>query len=214
MKLSQAQIGRPLYGGAAILGGLVWLVFWTFHTVAHGPRNPAPTEGTFLGYTALEHAERMMLIAPPLLAVALIGLLRYEWHGLRVLGRTGLGCTLAALAAMGLVSAGLGPWTLYALSVVGLCLGLVLLGVGTRRLIGWPSWSRLAPLIASIAIPLLVAARWPGSPLLRAGDVVGYALLEGIGVAFALCWIALGYGLGWGGPPSASIRRQRVTVPN
>lgn len=204
MKHTPAESGRRLAGTAALLGGAIWLVFWTFHTIAHGPRNPAPTDGTFLGLTALEHAQRMLLIAPPLLTVALIGMLRYEWAGLGRVGRTGLLCTCGALATMCLVSAGLGPWVLYALSVVGLCLGLFLLGLGTRHLNDWPMWSRWAPLATSIVIPLIVVARWPGSPLLVAGPAVGYALLEGIGLALALCWFALGYGLGWSGRPTTA----------
>lgn len=207
MKVLQVTTGRKLSGSAAIMGGVVWLVFWTFHTIAHGPRNPAPTDGTFLGYTALEHAQFMMRSAPPFLMLALIGLLHYEWRELGKVGRAGVFSTLAALATMWSVSTGLGSWALYAVSVVGLCLGLALLGIGTLHLRGWAMWSRWAPLSMSMVIPAIVAARWPGSPLLRAGDAVGYGLLEGIGVAFMLCWVAIGYGLGWSGEASRSLKQ-------
>jgi|GEM_PF-6406978 len=54
---------RRLYGVAAILGASAWLLFWTFHTIAHGPKNPAPIDGTFLDRTALDWARTMMLVA-------------------------------------------------------------------------------------------------------------------------------------------------------
>ncbi len=164
MKLPRARIGRTISGSASILGGVVWLVFWTFHTIAHGPSNPAPTDGTFLGYTSLEHAQLMMLIAPPSLVLGLLGMLQHEWEGLGMVGRAGLFCTLAALGAMWSVSTGLGSWAIYALSIVGLCLALVLLGVGTLRLKSWPIGSRWAPLATSIVLPLIVAARPQGQP--------------------------------------------------
>lgn len=191
----RSLIGRRFFGTAAIIGGIVWLIFWTFHTIAHGPQNPAPTSGTFLGYTSLEHARLMMLIASPLLIIALIGLVQHEGKRLGRIGRVGIFCTLSALAIMFSVSVGLGPWMLYALSVLGLCSGLVLLGIGTLKLKEWSFWSRCAPLITSIVIPLIVVMRLPGSPVLKSGDVSGYVLLEAIGAALAYCWIAIGFGL-------------------
>ena len=84
---------------------------------------------------------------------------------------------------------------LYAVSVVGLLLGHLLLGVAMLRAHDFPRWSRRVPLGIALALPLLVLARAPGSPLLSLGDIAGYLLLEGIGVVFGSGWIALGLAL-------------------
>jgi hypothetical protein len=184
-----------LCGAAAVLGGLLWMLFWTFHTLAHGPENPAPTDGTFLGLRALEHASIMMLVSPPFLLLGLGGIHHRLRSELGLPGHAGAGLVALSLGVMVLVSSGVGPWMLYAASVAGLCSGLLLLGAAMLRSRGLPPWSRAIPLAVALALPAIVLARAPASPLLRLGDAAGYFLLESLGVVFGLGWIALGIAL-------------------
>lgn len=204
-------LSPPRHGGtAAILGGSLWIVFWTFHTLAHGPLNPAPPDGTFLGLHSMQHARIMMLVSPPFLLLGLGGVLHRLRGELGWAGRAGGALLALSLAGMTLFGAGVGSWEVYAGSVAGVCAGMVLLGASMLATRALPAWSRGVPLAVALLLPALAAARTPGSPLL--GGATGYLLLESLGVVFGAGWIALGAALrsAWPGAAPSDTRSGRI----
>lgn len=177
---------------AAILGGCLWILLWSFHTIAHGPENPAPPDGTFLGYTAFTYGRIMMVVASVPLLVFLVGLMndaiRKHHHG--VVG--GAITCLIGFSLMFLAGVGIAAWVLYALGLAIVCAGLLIIGTTRWYLKITPRMNWIVPLAMGLLVPGLALARTPGSPLLRLGDTVGYLLLEALGMTFGLGWVALG----------------------
>lgn len=97
---------RRLFPAALIIGGSLWILFWTFHTIAHGPMNPAPTTGRFLGLSSMDHGMLMALSSGPFLAFGWLGLARsmpgrgflLRWTGAAV-GAGGIAAFFAAAFA-------------------------------------------------------------------------------------------------------------------
>ena len=190
-------------GLAAMLGGLAWIGFWSLHTLAHGPDNPAPTTYTVLGHTADDWGTLMLRTATIPLIVGLLGLThRYG----RRLGRLGfVGAVVALVGLLMLLAAGLGisGWMLYMLGAAVTSVGLILFGLAALRGGVLPWWRRGLPLLMGGLPPLIDVVRQPGSPLLEQSDLVGYLLLERYGVVFGVGWLLLGYTL-WMVRPSDS----------
>ncbi len=186
------MVSNRIARNAAILGGSLWVFLWSLHTIAHGPKNPAPPDGMVLGYTAFTYRRIMMVVAPVPLFVFLVALMtdavRRRHHGI-VVGAIlcGIGFSLIFLVGIGIAA-----WVLYALGCVLVYVGLLIIGVTRWYIKTAPRMSWIVPLAMGLLIPCFELARTPSSPLLHLGDLVGYVLLESLGMAFGLGWIALG----------------------
>lgn len=190
-----------------IVGGLLWIILWTGHTIAHGPLNPAPETGRFLGQSSMFYAVWMMFLAPMPLALGWAGFYRYiegKWRVSRligeILGIAGLltsfigGCAgVFAFIRHGFNHADLEiVWLIIVFGQIMLLLGLLVFSIGMLRSRTFGLAVRLIPLAVAFSLPLLHFLRRPSSSLLDWGPVTGYTLLAAIGVLFGLNWIVLG----------------------
>lgn len=193
-------------GPAAVLGGLLWIVFVTGHTFTHGSTQ-SPRGAALLGLESLNFF-RLLAIPPLLFAVGLVGA-RASRAARGVsdgrLGRAGfvvalLGLALVALGVIletwivdpsedfshPLVQAG---WIAYLLGLFPvLPLGMILFGVGS------PQMSRRVRLLA-IVIGVLAPLQWFEGILssVSTGSLTWdlfYSALRGL---LGGGWMALGY---------------------
>lgn len=190
-----------------IAGGLLWIALWTAHTIAHGPLNPAPETGRFLGRSSLFYATWSMFLSPVTLSVGWAGLHRYaqgRWKVARtagsLVGFAGLlvtfiagCCGMFAIFRDGAANADYGSvWTINAVGQLLLLAGTLVFGIGFARVSNFNRILRFIPLTVALLIPLISYLRQPGSPLLDMGPTIGYVLLESLGALFGICWIVLG----------------------
>lgn len=190
-----------------IAGGFLWIVLWTGHTIAHGPLNPAPETGRFLGMSSMFYATWLMFLVPVPLSLGWIGLHRFTTGGWRVVRTIGFICTILSLLLIfiagcisilafiqqGFVETDFGPvWYIYALGQLMLLAGTFLFGIGLLKGTNFGILVKLVPIAVVILIPLISYLRRPGSTLLEWGPVAGYVLLESMGALLGICWIILG----------------------
>jgi drug/metabolite transporter (DMT)-like permease len=186
---------RRWTGLAGMLGGLIWIIFWSLHTLAHGPDNPAPTGHAVWGHTSEEWALLMFRVAAIPLIAGLLGLA--HWHGKRlgIVGWAGVVISLLGLLMLLATGLAIGAWILYALGAVVTYGGLILFGLGVVRARVLPRWSGGLLLLMGCLPPVIDRLRQPGSPFLEQSDLIGYLLLESYGAVFGIGWLLLGYTL-------------------
>jgi len=186
---------RNLVSAALIIGGSLWTLFWTFHTIAHGPMNPAPTTGRFLRLSSMEHGMLMTLSSGPFLAFGWLGLVRtlsgrgsgLRWTG-AVVGAAGFAAFYAAaFAALRFPES---VWPFASGGMLALLIGLFLFAIGFAGAEGRPRFVRWLPLAAALGMPGITYLRRPVSPLLES-EILGYLMLESVGALFGCCWIAI-----------------------
>jgi len=190
-----------------IVGGFLWIVFWTGHTIAHGPLNPAPETGRFLGMSSMFYGTWMMFLTPVPLSLGLIGLHGFTTGGWRIVRTIGFICAmlgfliifiagsvgLLAFFQQGFVNTDLGSvWFIGILGQLMLLAGTLIFGIGFLRGSNFGVAVRIVPTAVALLIPIISYLRRPGSALLEWGSVAGYVLLGSIGALFGICWIVLG----------------------
>ena len=206
-EMSRAALIR--WGGlAAILGGVLWIVFFTGHTFTHGSTQ-SPRGATILGFESLDF-NRLLAIPPLLFVWGLVATRATQAGPGRRLGRVGF---VAALLGLVMVSLGVvletwivdpnkdfqnplvqGGWVLFIFGLFPvLPFGMILFGIGSSGI--GPRLRMLAVVIGLLA-PLqllegLLSSVSTGSLM---WDLV-YTTLRGL---VGLGWILLGYAL-WPG---------------
>lgn len=92
-----------LGGLAAVVGGVLYVVLMTFSTIAHGPKNPAPTDGTFFGFTSFVWGTLAMFAPTPLLVLGLVSL--HRWLRPGIVGTAGIYLTFTGFVVVFLAGA-------------------------------------------------------------------------------------------------------------
>ncbi len=184
------------WGGAAVLGGVLWTVLVPLITLTYPGRVGWGRTDTVLGL-AWEDYNRMLPVVLLLLLVGMAGLrVRYAPRSGR-LGKGGFALALVGLALMlvgnvvefwvaggvrdQMTTADLIGWITYSLGYLLLAVGLVLLGVGSLRGKIFPRWNGVPLLIGVLVLPMYVTV--------TGGMSVGAVL----SVLFGLGWVVLGY---------------------
>jgi len=193
---------------AAILGGALWVVFYTGHTFTHGSTQ-SPRDATILGLESLDF-NRLLAIPPLLFIWGLVGACATQLRPGRRFGRVGF---LVALVGLVMVALGVvletwiidpskdfynplvqGGWILFIFGLFPvLPVGMILFGLGysgnERRL-------RILAVVIGLLAPLQLLEAFLSSASTGSlmWDLV-YATLRG---GLGLGWILLGYAL-WSG---------------
>jgi hypothetical protein len=200
--MSRARLIR--WGGlAAILGGVLWILFYTGHTFTHGSTQ-SPRDATILGLESLDF--NRLLALPPLLFI--IGLFGTRATRAFVGRRPGRVAFVVALLGLVMITLGViletwvidpnkdfenpivqGGWILFLFGLFPVIpVGMILYGIRSRDM-----ERRLR--ILAVVIGLLAPLQWLEMFLssVSTGSVVwdlAYSVLRGL---FGLGWIVLGY---------------------
>ncbi len=206
-------------GLAAVLGGVLWIVFFTGHTFTHGSTQ-SPRDATILGFESLDF--NRLLAVPPLLFIwGLVGAHATRASLGRRIGRVGF-----VTAVVGLVMLALGiiletwiidpsedfynplvqgGWILYIFGLFPvLPAGMVLFGIGSS---GIDQRLRMLAIIIGLLAPLQLLEGFLSSASTGSlmWDLV-YATLRGL---VGIGWILLGYVL-WDGRQISAGQAARV----
>jgi hypothetical protein len=189
-----------------IVGGIAWILFWTFHTIAHGPSNPSPRTGRFLGLSSDYYGYLAMVIASPLLAIGWVKQFKFpsfkgNWliYTSIIVGLIGL-LTLFCIGVLGLFQTlitfgnqydGL-LWYFYIVGLLLVIICLIIYGIGLFKVKKISIWFKVTPWLMILLPFVFSVLRQPNSPLLEKGDFFGFLLLELVGGLFGLGWIILG----------------------
>jgi hypothetical protein len=182
-------------GPAAILGGLLWLLFFILQATAPAALNVEPyTVTNPVAYIAYN---LMFLLSVLLFVIALLGLYARQAERAGAAGKAG--AALAVLGGMLFITGGVlsglfdidGMWYLMMVGVIVLSLSLVVLGAATLRTQALRRWSFVPLFLGALGIASFLSAflgLFEAGPL---GMWMGIALpaLTGAG------WVLLGYAL-------------------